>query len=144
MNNMKKVPMSATTHSSVNEKIEKICETADAQGVHISFKLEDRLKERGLTRRDCAKMSGLRLATISDLCTGKKQSINIHHIFVLMVVLRISNMADLVEISIPENIKEIIDTEGESWVATGDIPKTSQIISSFINGEIDENGMVVK
>lgn len=45
--------------------------------VHIIFHLKQRMKERGLTQQQLAEMSGVRQATISQLCRGNVEKLHI-------------------------------------------------------------------
>lgn len=135
---MKKVNTHETVHSSFNAKIGEVLKHLDSVGIYFSFKLADRLKERNLTMRDFAKMTGLRLATISDLCNGKKQSINIHHVLASMLVLGVSDINDIVEIVFPEDIKTQFKDESEYWIRTGEAPEGIQVLSTFLQGGYDE------
>ena len=149
---MKKVNTHETIHSSFNGKISELLMHLDSLGIYFSFKLADRLKERNLTMRDFAKMTGLRLATISDMCNGKKQSLNLHHVLISMIVLRISNIYDIIEIVFPEDIKVKFKCEAESWVRTGEVPEVVQILSTFLQGgyagksyvELEQDGAIIK
>ena len=149
---MKKVNTHETIHSSFNGKISELLMHLDSLGIYFSFKLADRLKERNLTMRDFAKMTGLRLATISDMCNGKKQSLNLHHVLISMIVLRISNIYDIIEIVFPEDIKVKFKYEAESWVRTGEVPEVVQILSTFLQGgyagksyvELEQDGAIIR
>ena len=66
--------------------------------MELQFKLADRMAERNLTVRDLSALSGLRLATISDIMNGNRSSINFQHLTMLMVALRLSKVSDLIDI----------------------------------------------
>lgn len=130
---MHKVQPSTTAHSSLNPKILAMLKMCDSVGVSINFKLSNLLRERGLTTRDVAKMTGLRLATISDIATGKKGSINLQHVICLMMFFRLTDINDLIEIHIPQEVKELFHKEVELWVNEGEIPKDVKYFSQCIN-----------
>lgn len=135
--NMKIIHTHETVHSSLNCKMEEVLQYMDKVGVYFSFKLADRLKERNLTMRDFAKMSGLRLATISDICNGKKQSLNLHHVLICMLVLRITKLSDIIEIVFPEELKAKYESESKSWIEEEVLPEAVQLLMAYLQGEFD-------
>lgn len=112
---MKNIGLCETEHSKLNDNTKFFIRELDKQGICFKFKLADRLKERNLTVRDCSKITGLRIATISDLMNGNKSSINLHHLIIIMSTLKISKMEDILEVYIPEEIKNVYDAEAEEW-----------------------------
>lgn len=121
---MKRVYVYETIHSNLSCKIEESLQYLNKSGVYFSFRLSDRLKERNLSMRDFAKLSGLRLATISDLCNGIKQSLNLHHVLICMMVLRITDLSSIVEIVFPEELKRQYKEEAEEWITKGEASKS--------------------
>lgn len=119
---MKRIKPSETAHSNLNLKLMFLLKVDEDMGVTINFKLSDRLYERNLTIRKVAELTGLRIATISDLCVGKKGAINLQHILVLMNVLRITDMSDIIDIEFPDNFKQKAEVERIEWIKTGEIP----------------------
>ena len=134
---MKIINTHETVHSSLNCKMEEVLQYLDKVGVYFSFKLADRLKERNLTMRDFAKMSGLRLATICDMCNGKKQSLNLHHVLICMLVLRITKLSDIIEIVFPEELKAKYEAESKSWIEEEELPEAVQLLMTYLQGEFD-------
>lgn len=134
---MKIIHTHETVHSSLNCKMEEVLQYMDKVGVYFSFKLADRLRERNLTMRDFAKMSGLRLATISDMCNGKKQSLNLHHVLICMLVLRITKLSDIIEIVFPEEFKVKCESESKSWIEEEKLPEAVQLLMAYLHGEFD-------
>lgn len=135
---MKKIRICENEHTNLNPRLKYFLRELDKEGVLFRFKLADRLQERGLTVRRCSELTGLRLATISDLMNGNKSSINLHHIIVIMVCLRISKLEDLVEIYIPDSIKDEFDEEAMNWVTKGELSKKIESLSPFWSGEYDD------
>lgn len=134
---MKIINTHETVHSSLNCKMEEVLQYLDKVGVYFSFKLADRLKERNLTMRDFAKMSGLRLATICDMCNGKKQSLNLHHVLICMLVLRITKLSDIIEIVFPEELKNKYEEEAKAWILKDEPPEAVQLLMAYLQGEFD-------
>ncbi len=131
---MKKVKLTAHVHSSANEGIISFLEICEEYGVQTRFKLADRLEERGLTVRKCAELTGLRLGTISDLMNGKKSSVNFQHLWVLMLVLGLTDINDLIEFHIPTEIKDFFNIGTSAWIKTQEVPEITLIASQIING----------
>ena len=130
---MKKVSISQNEHQSMTSSYGDIDKELENLGYCYYFKLADRMRERNLTVRKLAALSGLRLATISDLMLGKKNSINLHHLIILMSVLRIHKLEDIIEIHVPDSIKENMDTEKNEWLATYTVPEETNRLSTIIN-----------
>lgn len=127
---MKKIGLCETEHSKLNDKTRFFIRELDKQGICFKFKLADRLKERNLTVRDCAKITGLRIATISDLMNGNKSSINLHHLIIIMSALKISKIEDIIEVYIPEEIKNAYDNKSEEWINCTKLSKPFNIIEA--------------
>ena len=133
---MKRVSINETAHQWLNPSVTYVNEHLSDKGYYLAFKLEDRMAERGLTVRALAKLSGLRLATISDLCNGNKSSVNLQHVTLLMAVLRLTSITDLVEVVVPEAEKEICLEESAEWKRTGELPSlTKEIADQIQKGE---------
>lgn len=135
---MKNVKIIENEHTNLNPRLRVFLRVADKEGILFRFKLADRLQERNLTVRKCAELTGLRLATISDMMNGNKSSINLHHIIVLMICLRISRFEDLFEIYIPDKIKNQLDEEALAWITKGELSKKISYFAPFWAGEYDD------
>ncbi|WP_214796498.1 MULTISPECIES: helix-turn-helix transcriptional regulator [unclassified Exiguobacterium] len=68
----------------------------------MSINLNDILAKKGVTPLELHQMTGLRLATISEIGKAKKHSINLFHLAVIMAALRITDLSELIEISFDE------------------------------------------
>lgn len=138
---MKRVKTSETIHKSMSEKMQIFTKTMENSGVSFVFKLADRMEERNLTVRSLAEITGLRIATISDLMTGKKQSVNLHHILIIMVALRIVDMSEIVDIEFPDHKKEEYAVESDVWVNEGIVPEPTLDLKAFLN---DDESVYIK
>lgn len=126
---MKIVEVKENMYLSMKNTPYNLGETFEELGIHYRFKLADRMKERNLTVRKLSELTGLRLATISDLMTGKKGAVNFSHVALIMLTLRISDINDIVEIYIPEDLKDTFDKEAKEWITTGEVPTATTEIS---------------
>lgn len=102
---MKKLPIStiiedshALTNSKVRENLDVVSEG------YIAIHLDDILKEKGITQRDLANMTGLRRATISNFTNGKFLTLNPLQLMNIMVALKISDLSQLVTFEFPEDV----------------------------------------
>lgn len=129
---MKVVQIKESIYASMKNTPSDIGETFEELNICYKFKLADRMAERNLTVRKLSALTGLRLATISDLMTGKKGALNLSHIALLMLVLRIADINDLIEIYIPEDLKEKFERDSSEWIRTGEIPSATNEIYELI------------
>lgn len=132
---MKKIELINITHGNTKESSVSFDKIFKENEIYCKFKLADRMKERGLTVRKLAELSGLRLATISELMNGKKGLVNLQHIAVLMFVLRLSDINDIVEIYVNEALREKFEAEAVDWVKTGETPAEVLEASEILNGK---------
>jgi hypothetical protein len=67
-------------------------------------------------------MTGMRVGTISEIVNGKGISFNKVQLTAIMVALRIYNYSDIIEVRLPEDIKEQYDRERKEWIDTKEMP----------------------
>lgn len=135
---MTKIGITEHKHSAYKNATTKYLELwEDIGDLHIKFKLEDRLKERNLSIREFSKLSGLRLATINDLKNGKKTSVSFQHIWIVMLTLGITDINDLIEFYIPQELKKCMERASELWKADSENIPFFTIISREINSGKD-------
>lgn len=141
---MKSIEINKNEHTNLNQGIKDLLTWCSVVGVKVEFKLADRMKERNLSVRQVSSLTGLRIATISDLMTGKKGSVNLAHLFILMLVLRISNIEDIISINIPKELGETIPEDSLNWIKTNEIPESTKLFSSIIQEEISIDSLMEK
>lgn len=95
----------------------KILEDAE-----IVLKIDDLLKERGITQQDLAMMTGMRIGTVSQIVNGKGISFNKVQLLAIMVALQVTNLSDLIEFRLPQDIKEKYEQNSREWVETREMP----------------------
>lgn len=99
-------------HVSMSERVvSSLDELGDS---YISMKLDDRLKERGLTQKDLAMMTGIRLATISDMVNGKGSGFNWVQLVTVMVALRLTSFEELFSLELPVDLRDRFEEEAEA------------------------------
>lgn len=130
---MKRVNILDTMHTSIaNSSMKDFGTNLEQLGIYFEFKLADLMEERGLSVRDLAKLSGLRLATISDLMQGNKGSINLHHIVVLMMVLKVTNITDIINVHIPKELQIEMKLQSQNWIESRNVPSEVMVLSSLL------------
>ncbi|NGY88864.1 hypothetical protein F6Y05_38440 [Bacillus megaterium] len=60
-------------------------------------------------------MTGMRVATISELVNGKGTNVNYVQMLALMAALRLTSFEQLFEIRLPEEMEEQFKRESEYW-----------------------------
>ncbi|MGF0347655.1 helix-turn-helix domain-containing protein [Rhodococcus sp. IEGM1300] len=102
-----------------------VTETASTIGDALFvFKLDDLMKERGITQSQLASMTGLRVGTISNIVNGKGNNINKVQLLSLMAALRITDVGQLFEVRLPAITQELFETEASEWISSKEIPET--------------------
>lgn len=110
------------SHSLINDVV---LDTAkELSSATFIFKLDDLLKSRGLTQKDLASMTGIRVGTISEWVNGKGLSINKVQLVAIMVALRVTSINDIIEIRLPVEIHAQYKEEAELWQDTKHMPDT--------------------
>ncbi|OAA90883.1 helix-turn-helix domain-containing protein [Clostridium ljungdahlii] len=118
---MKKITSNFLLHEKSNDTMIKILDSVP--GVKYVSKLDDVLKERGLSQQQLAEITGLRAGTITELVKGNKTSTSKTHIITVMIALRITDIRDLFDIEFDQETKERFDKEREKWVKENTIPQ---------------------
>lgn len=121
MKKMKVQELLQSGHSLMNNIV---MDTAGLLGeAYFTIKIDDLLKERGITQKDLAQMTGMRVGTISELVNGKGISINKVQLFALMAALRVKSIDDLYEIQFPEDLEMTFESEQAEWKSTKEMPE---------------------
>lgn len=61
--------------------------------------LQERMDEVGINLTELSNLTGIRYATLNDLKNAKKVTLNLQHVFAVMVALRLESFNDLFEIT---------------------------------------------
>ncbi|QXN70121.1 putative helix-turn-helix transcriptional regulator [Bacillus phage vB_BspM_Internexus] len=92
------------SHKSANDIILGVVSLIE--DAEVIIKVDDLLKERNLSQKDLAQMTNLRTATISEFINGKGTVLNKSKLLRIMVALQVTKIDDIIEIRLPESIKE--------------------------------------
>ncbi|AIM17288.1 DNA-binding protein [Bacillus sp. X1(2014)] len=63
----------------------------------LYVRLTEVLKERGMTQKELAELTGIRAAGISELANNQRKSINREHLEKIAAVLNITDISELIE-----------------------------------------------
>lgn len=66
--------------------------------MHLHFRGLELLEERNMTQKELAKLTGIRPAGISELCSNQRKSITRTHIEKIAEALEISDVRELFEL----------------------------------------------
>ena len=135
MKNIEKVKLSEKPHASTPIEFIEFMKLWEEGGVEVRFKLKTALESRGLTVRECAELTGLRIGTISDIANGKKTAVSFLHIAVLMIVLGITDIKDIIEFYIPDNLESKLTEMKYSWISTQTIPTMAKCSGNLLNSK---------
>lgn len=120
---MKKIKIKDLLQSGHSLMNDVVMETAGyLEEAYFVIYIDDLLKERGITQKDLAQMTGMRVGTISELVNGKGISINKVQLFAIMTALRVRKMSDIYEVILPEDLDKQFETESNDWVESKDMP----------------------
>ncbi|KOO48963.1 helix-turn-helix domain-containing protein [Viridibacillus arvi] len=110
------------SHSLMNEVVMNTAR--ELNDAYFIIKVDDLLKERNLTQKDLANMTGMRIGTISEIINGKGISINKVQIMAIMVALRVTNLSDIKEIRLPEALTSTCLEESQDWTDSKTMPES--------------------
>ncbi|MDA1509631.1 helix-turn-helix transcriptional regulator [Bacillus cereus] len=77
----------------------------------VKCKLGEIMQDRGISTQELADLTGIRPATISELCNLKRTTVSIPHLTVIAMTLRIKDMNELLEFSMLPETEEIIEQD---------------------------------
>ncbi|WP_456363718.1 helix-turn-helix domain-containing protein [Priestia aryabhattai] len=100
----------------------------------VAHRLDDLLKERGVTQKELAAMTGMRVATISELVNGKGISFNYVQTLALIVALRLTSFNELFELRLPKEMQEQFEKESAQWIRTKEMPDS--VFKLYFNNTI--------
>lgn len=108
--------------SRTNEKIGRLLDSVD-NDIRIKIKLGQLLDERGMTQRDLVNITGIGQNMISGFVNNRKGvKIGYAHIFAIMIALKLTDISELMEVELPEDVKESYNKEAEIWKQSKQMP----------------------
>lgn len=85
----------------------------------IRCKLGEILKDRGISMTELSHLTGIRVATISELVNMKRTTISVPHLIVIAITLRITDMSELLEFTMPPETEEILKQDQQIITLNG-------------------------
>jgi predicted XRE-type DNA-binding protein len=119
---MNKDKIGAITHKNTGDAVLELI--TNTEGIDIEYNLSRAMAQRGLTQRTLSLLTGIRQATISDMCNGVGVQINKAHLLALMITLRITDMSEIINIKFNKDVFEQFNAEAKEWIDTQQVPET--------------------
>lgn len=108
------------SHSLMNDVV--IHTAGLIEDAEIVIKIDDLLKDRNVTQKDLAQMTGMRVGTVSEIVNGKGISFNKVQLLSIMVALRITDFSEIFELRLPEDTKEHFIEQSKEWINDKEMP----------------------
>lgn len=119
---MNKIKVGAIAHKNTGDAVLDLI--TNTKGIDIEYNLSKAMARRGLTQRTLSLLTGIRQATISDMCNGVGVQINKAHLIALMITLRITDISELINIRFTKELKEQYDSESQEWIKKQQVPES--------------------
>ena len=119
---MNKDKIGAITHKNTGDAVLELI--TNTEGIDIEYNLSRAMAQRGLTQRTLSLLTGIRQATISDMCNGVGVQINKAHLLALMITLRITDMSEIINIKFNKDVFKQFNAEAKEWIDTQQVPET--------------------
>lgn len=119
---MNKNKVGVITHKNTGDGVLDIL--LSTKGLDIKYNLANAMNERGLTQRTLSLLTGIRQATISDMCNGVGVQINKAHLLAIMITLRITDIREIIDIRFSDELKEQYNKESSSWKESKNVPES--------------------
>ncbi|MCU4863169.1 helix-turn-helix transcriptional regulator [Bacillus cereus] len=85
----------------------------------VRCKLGQILKDRGISMTELSHLTGIRVATISELANMKRTTISVPHLVVIAITLRITDINELIEFTMPPETEEIMKQDQQIITLNG-------------------------
>ncbi|URZ16883.1 helix-turn-helix domain-containing protein [Clostridium felsineum] len=116
----------------VNTQVQGVIETE--KEVRLVSKLDQLIKERGLTQNKLSLITGIKPSIITRLAHGRTTSINKAHVLSIMIALRITDIRELFDIEFTEETKIQYEKERTEWIETKKLPLSIKAIFAKLAG----------
>lgn len=97
----------------------------------LRCKLGKILKDRGLTMQELSDLSGIRVASISELVNMKRSTVSVPHIVVIAKVLRINDISELFEFIMPKDTAKQFEQDQRIIEVCGMLPEQDKVLSEI-------------
>jgi len=95
----------------------------------IRCNLAEVLKQRGMKMEELSELTGIRIASISEMANMKRSTISVPHLLVIAKELRISDISELFEFIMPEDTREQFEHDQKIIYDNGLLPEQDEILS---------------
>lgn len=119
--------MIVKTHGWTNQKVADQLE--EFPYFTIKCNIHDLLKERGLKLEELADITGIRIGGLSELANMKRSTISVPHLLVIAKALRITDINELIEFSMPQDTAEQFEKDQEYIKYNGLLPEQDELLS---------------
>lgn len=113
-----------------NEKIEKQIND-DFPTFTLKCRLNELLRDRGMTKSDLSKLTGVRLAVISELSNMKRTTISVPHVLVIAKALRLTDVNDLFEFRMSDKTRSRFEEDQKEIDRRGMLEDQEQLLSEL-------------
>ncbi|WP_050750226.1 helix-turn-helix domain-containing protein [Oceanobacillus iheyensis] len=93
----------------------------------IEIKLDSILIDRNMTQFQLHKLTGIRMATISEFINGKKGSVNFVHLVTIMAALRITDISEIISVKFDKEVEEAWKEEMSNYEGRGLTAKQQEL-----------------
>ncbi|MBT2599710.1 helix-turn-helix transcriptional regulator [Oceanobacillus sp. ISL-74] len=93
----------------------------------IEIKLDNILIDRNMTQFQLHKLTGIRMATISEFINGKKGSVNFVHLVTIMAALRITDISEIISVKFDKEVEEAWKEEMSNYEGRGLTAKQQEL-----------------
>lgn len=101
--------MTIKVHDKTNDMVMKNLERFPSFTVRC--KLGEIMQDRGISTQELSDLTGIRPATISEICNLKRTTVSIPHLTVIAMTLRITDMNEILEFNMLPETEEILEQD---------------------------------
>lgn len=119
------MPIKFTSASDFNAKTnERQISMVLGEDLSLRWKLAELLEERNMQKIELSRLTGIRASTITDYVESDKPlaTVNIGHLFAIMIALRITDISEILEVSMPKETVNRFRRERRAWIERGVAP----------------------
>lgn len=113
--------MLENSHKLMNEIV--VGTASRLKEAHVVCRLDELLKEKGVTQKQLSSMTGMRAGTISQWVNAKSgHTINLVQLMAIMVALRVTDITEIITIRLPKELEEKYKQQSAEWSSDKEMP----------------------
>lgn len=97
----------------------------------LRCKLGQVLKQRGMKMQELSDLTGIRIATISEMVNMKRSTLNVPHLIVIAKALRITDVSELFEFIMPNNTRQQFEQDQQVIEGNGLLPEQDEYLTAL-------------